>query len=294
MSSDFRHTIRHLRFPFSILLLPVFLFAASAVVNPHPVGFLLALLVLHLLVYPSSNGYNSTMDRDEGSIGGLKDPPPVPSALFPVTVIMDVVAVVLSYWWSPLAAWVLLAYILASRAYSWRGIRLKKYPIIGFLIVILFQGAGAYYYTICMMDPNPPQLADLPLQINMGMVLSSLMIASSYPLTQIYQHRQDEKDGVMTLSRLLGIRGTFIFSLIALIFFVILLFTYLTIFGRLYDIVIFLFCTLPVTVHFFRWFRKTLEDSSEVTYENSMKMSFRGALGMNLFFTWLLIASQLL
>jgi 1,4-dihydroxy-2-naphthoate octaprenyltransferase len=30
--------------------------------------------ILHVLVYPSSNGYNSYMDRDETPIGGLAKP----------------------------------------------------------------------------------------------------------------------------------------------------------------------------------------------------------------------------
>ena len=34
----------------------------------------LIFVILHILVYPASNGYNSYMDRDEGSIGGLKNP----------------------------------------------------------------------------------------------------------------------------------------------------------------------------------------------------------------------------
>ncbi len=276
------------------MLLPVFLFAAIAAVNFDPLGFVVAFFILHLLVYPASNGYNSAMDRDEGSIGGLKRPPPVPSSILPLTISMDIAAVLLSWLWSPGAAVVLLMYILASRAYSWRGIRLKKYPVIGFLVVVVFQGAAVFYYSVCMVDLEAPGLTELPLQMNMGMVLSSLMIASSYPLTQVYQHRQDEEDGVMTISRLLGIRGTFVFSMVLLIFFTGMLFSYLVLFGRLYDIVLFLFCTAPVTAHFFRWSREVLEDPAAANFENSMKMSWRGAIGTNIFFTWLFVASQIL
>ena len=84
-------------------------------------------IILHLLVYPSSNGYNSLMDKDEGSIGGIKDPSAVPTQMFAISIIFDALALALTFLyfdhWSMLF---LLAYILASRAYSYRQIRLKK------------------------------------------------------------------------------------------------------------------------------------------------------------------------
>src|SRR5437899_2585356 len=56
-----RSTIQLLRFPFSLFLLPVYLFALSEVPHIRWYPALLAFIVLHLLVYPSSNGYNSYM-----------------------------------------------------------------------------------------------------------------------------------------------------------------------------------------------------------------------------------------
>ena len=45
-----------------------------------------------------------------------------------------------------------------------------------------------------------------------AMMASSLLIGGFYPLTQIYQHEEDIKDGVKTISYKLGYRGTFIFT----------------------------------------------------------------------------------
>jgi 1,4-dihydroxy-2-naphthoate octaprenyltransferase len=44
------------------------------------------------------------------------------------------------------------------------------------------------------------------------MDVASLFIGSVYPLTQIYQHEADKKDGVTSLSYKLGYSGTFVFS----------------------------------------------------------------------------------
>ena len=47
-----------------------------------------------------------------------------------------------------------------------------------------------------------------------GMVICALLIGGFYPLTQIYQHKQDLDDGVETISYKLGYTGTFWFCAI--------------------------------------------------------------------------------
>ncbi len=59
------------------------------------------------------------------------------------------------------------------------------------------------------------------------MLLSSLFLGSAYPLTQIYQHEADKKDGVISLSYKLGYKGTFFFSSILFTMASIFLFYYL-------------------------------------------------------------------
>ena len=84
-----RATWLHLRIPFSFFLLPVFLFAISILKNPDLFSVFLVGVILHLLLYPASNGYNSYFDKDENSIGGLKNPPKVHKELYWVSLILD-------------------------------------------------------------------------------------------------------------------------------------------------------------------------------------------------------------
>src|SRR6478609_9075900 len=121
-----RSTIQLLRFHFSLFLLPVYLFALSLLYKIDWIDAVVVFVILHVLVYPSSNGYNSYMDRDETPIGGLSKPLQPTRQLFYVTVIMDLVALALSLLISKLFALGILLYIIASRAYSYRGIRLKQ------------------------------------------------------------------------------------------------------------------------------------------------------------------------
>src|SRR5690349_7455866 len=97
-----RSTWLHLRIPFSFYLMPVFLFAWS--ISPHPALWrvLLSFIILHFFLYSASNGYNSFFDKDEDSIGGLENPPPVSKELLYVSLLLDGIALLLGIflgWW---------------------------------------------------------------------------------------------------------------------------------------------------------------------------------------------------
>ena len=293
MKSSLYSALLHLRPAFSFLLMPVFFLALSSIQHFDSYTITVTFILLHLLVYPASNGYNSLMDKDEGSIGGLENPPEAPPLLFPLTLVLDISALLLTALVHPASSLLLITYIIASRLYSWRRIRIKKYPIFGFFWVIVFQGAIIYWFCLSMFQQDLNIFSQIPLKHVAGMFLSSLMIASSYPLTQVYQHEQDKKDGIHSISMLLGIRGTFRFCQFVLILFSLCLFFYLLNFGRWYDIIIFLIFSLPASIHFIFWYKKIKKDVRAANYSNTMKMSIAGALGTNFFFIYLIIMNQL-
>jgi 1,4-dihydroxy-2-naphthoate octaprenyltransferase len=278
--------ITHLRFPFSLLLLPVFLFALYALPQIPLKESLFFFLILHVLVYPSSNGYNSLMDDDKGSIGGIKSPPKVPQEMFWVSVSMDMLALILSY--LLFSTWVLgllLSYILASRAYSFRKIRLKKYPIIGFLTVTVFQGPVVYVLTILALTNN-----NFVWIQPIGLLMSYLIIAAGYPISQIYQHDQDRADGVKTISMILGVRGTFVlsgimFALLGLLFGLYFIILQNDLFSGLLSLVL----LSPVGLFFTQWMIKCYKDISHADYENTMKMNKWGALSINVTFLTIIL-----
>ena len=143
-----RSTLQLLRFHFSFFLLPVFLFAISQLPRVNWTITFFVFIILHLLVYPASNGYNSYMDRDQTPIGGLKNPLQPTKQLFRISLLMDIAAIIGSFFISKVLTLGILFYILASRAYSYRRIRLKQYPVIGFLTVFIFQGAVIFFYCL--------------------------------------------------------------------------------------------------------------------------------------------------
>ena len=70
--------------------MPVFWFAISQTEDINATNAVAVFIILHLLVYPASNGYNSYMDRDTSSIGGVKNPKQPTKQLFYVSTSMEV------------------------------------------------------------------------------------------------------------------------------------------------------------------------------------------------------------
>jgi 1,4-dihydroxy-2-naphthoate octaprenyltransferase len=263
-----RSTIQLLRFHFSLFLLPVYLFALSLLPSVNWYRASLVFFILHFLVYPSSNGYNSYMDRDSTPIGGLSDPMQPTRELFYTTIAMDISALALACLLDRYFAAAILLYIVASRAYSYRGIRLKKYPFAGYATVVVFQGAWVFILSWhgCSSDLNW-QIPLFPL------LAASCLIGGYYPLTQVYQHAEDAKDGVKTISMWLGVRNTFVFC--GIIFVLATICMYLTFYkkGQLGSFFIFTACLLPMVLFFVQWMLKVWKDEKNADFSNSLRMN---------------------
>ena len=277
-------TIKLLRIPFSFFLSPIYFFALAQVPEINWLNAVLIFIILHFIIYPASNGYNSYMDRDTESIGGLEKPPPPSRQLFWVTVVLDSIGILLSLIIGPIFTLVMLFYIGASKAYSYRGIRLKKFPYLGYLVVIAFQGAVTFWLVYYGSSRDHDLV--VPWQ---GMVICSLLVGGFYPLTQIYQHNQDLADGVSTISYKLGYTGTFIFC--AVVYILAWVFMAQFFIGKkqgdqLLMVGIFF---IPVIVYFIRWFVLVLKNSKEASFKNTMKMNWLAASCTNISFLILLI-----
>lgn len=282
----------HLRIPFSYFLLPVFLFSLAVSPNASERSLLWTFIIVHIFLYPASNGYNSYFDKDEKSIGGLKNPPPVNKGLYYLSLLFDAIALVLGYFFINISFVVMLfIYGLVSKAYSHPGIRLKKYPVTGWLIAGLFQGLFTFW--MCYIGINKYSFENLLIpSVWVPGALCTAMLWANYPMTQIYQHEEDGKRGDETFSRMLGIRGTF--------YFVGAVFGAVTIGFVLYFInfftskeaMIFILALSPVVLYFLFWFSKTLRDESKADYTHTMWLNFISATCLNFFFIYIFLYAR--
>ncbi len=278
-----KSTLLHLRIPFSFFLLPVCLFASATANETHLFNFWLVFIILHLLIYPASNGYNSYFDKDEKSIGGLANPPPVSKELYWISLGFDLLGLGLGLLISIEFVMMIFIYGLVSKAYSHPSIRLKKYPIIGWLAAGIFQG----YFTflaclIAFKDISTWTTWDL--QVQLPAILSTALLLGSYPMTQVYQHEEDGKRGDLTMSRLLGIRGTFHFTAmmfsLAMAGFAYFFYTY----DSLLTTILFFVFMGPVLIYFLSWYFRVRNSESNADFRSTMRLNFISAACLNAFF----------
>lgn len=275
--------LQHMRFVFSFFLMPVFLFAVSQAPQLIWMNTILTFTIWHLLVYPASNGYNSYFDKDEGSIALLEKPPMVDKSLYYFSLLLDILAVVLSLFVSWILVFAVLIYGLFSKLYSHPGIRLKKYPIISFLIVFIFQGACVYWSTYAAVS-GLDRLYGWNLNFTIAGLICSCLIGATYPLTQVYQHDEDSRRGDRTLSMVLGIRGSFWFAAVLFVLAALLLFTYWYRLEMMNNFWLFLVFVLPVFALFFNWFIKVYHDPYQANFKNMSRMTLVSSIMMLIYF----------
>jgi len=113
------------------------------------------------------------------------------------------------------------------------------------------------------------------------------MLLGSYPMTQIYQHEEDGKRGDETLSRRLGIIGTFyfvggVFAIVTICFTL-----YFINFFSVQLAVAYLFALLPVIAFFSYWYIKTYRSRHFANYTHTMWLNFISATSLNAFFIYM-------
>lgn len=274
----------HLRIPFSYYLMPVFWFALSLAPETPLLNVFAIGIILHLFLYPSSNGYNSYFDKDEKSIGGLKNPKKVTIGLYYLSLLFFGLALLfaLFFGWAFFA--LILAYGLVSMAYSHPSVRLKKYPYISWLTAGFFQ--GAFTFGMCIVGFKESGFSALfEWNILLPALLTTLLLLGSYPLTQIYQHEEDHKRGDITLSLKLGILGTFYFTSIWFLISGIAFVYYFFASGNEWAIWWFLGCTSPLVIYFFFWFSLVQKEPQKyASHKMAMIMNKISASTLNFFF----------
>jgi 1,4-dihydroxy-2-naphthoate octaprenyltransferase len=214
--SDARVYFTLLRLPYQLQLGPIFgwgyLLAGGRWIQwDEAARFVAVFLLFHIGAFGGLTALNSFYDRDTGPIGGLWKPPPPPSRLwaFAWAVQLGGLVLLLSFGWN-LAA-VYSAILLLSLGYSHPRTRWKGHPWRSLAVVATGQGildfaAGALTASV----------GSWPVTAWWGMAGVTLTVAAFYPLTQLFQVRDDEQRGDRTLAsclvRRFSRRGLFIIA----------------------------------------------------------------------------------
>jgi 1,4-dihydroxy-2-naphthoate octaprenyltransferase len=154
--------------------------------------------------------------------------------------------------------------------YSHPTFRFKKYPLLSFLIVFIFQGAFVYWSTYASIS-GLNTLEGWNFNFTLAGLICSCLIGATYPLTQVYQHEEDSNRGDKTLSIVLGIRGSFYFSALLFLCSSMLLYFYWDRLEMSTNFWIFLALASPVFILFSNWFFAVYRDPSKANFKNGVK-----------------------
>jgi len=152
---------------------------------------------------------NSVFDKDEGDIGYLNAPPPLPRYLPHFSVALLVIGQVLAF---ALPVGFRIAYAICfvlSILYSVPPFRFKA--VAGVDWVINMWGFGT-------LTPYAAWAATgRPLDVGHGLVLLAFcpLFAGLYPLTQLYQFDEDRRRGDRTLALILGMGASLVVATVA-------------------------------------------------------------------------------
>jgi 4-hydroxybenzoate polyprenyltransferase len=151
---------------------------------------------------------NSAFDRDEGDIGYLEDPPPVPRHLAPFALALLALGLLPA---ARLGARFLVAYVICftlSVLYSVPPFRLKARAGLDVLLNASGYGGLTMYagWAAAARPLNPP--------IVNVVVAFFFFFVGFYPLTQIYQMAEDTRRGDYTLALALGKQRALLLALI--------------------------------------------------------------------------------
>ena len=174
-------------------------------------AYLTALLAWVGCLNAGTLALNSAFDHDEGDIGYLDAPPPVPRRLAIVSVGLMAIGQVIAF---TLPVGFALAYAVCfamSVAYSVPPARLKA--VAGADWAINIVGVGVLTpYAGWAATGAPVRPEGVWIFAGFGLLFGAL-----YPLTQLYQFEEDETRGDRTLARMLGIGPSLAVSLVAAI-----------------------------------------------------------------------------
>lgn len=167
------------------------------------------LLIWVIFLNGGTLAINSAFDKDEGDIGYLRSPPPVPPQLFPFGMALLLAGGALSLM-LPLAYTVAYAIcFVMSVVYSVPPFRFKAVAGVDWLINMIGFGALTPYAGWALTGRPVDRAAVLVF------AAFAPLFAALYPLTQMYQFEEDRRRGDRTLALMLGERASLLLAIVS-------------------------------------------------------------------------------
>lgn len=190
------HFLLHLRWHYQLFILPGG-FLLGGVLSPDfdLNSFIVQFLNVHLLLFGGATAYNSYWDKDEGPIGGLRNPPPMDEWMWPGAVFLQLTGLILAIPQGSIYVSVFALSMLFFWLYSTPLARWKSRPLKSLVAIGMSTGFNAV-----LLGYLATGHASLNIFIFIAALGVALMLLSLYPFSQIYQRDEDLRRGDQTFA----------------------------------------------------------------------------------------------
>lgn len=206
------HFVLHLRIHYQIgILSGCYLLGALFVRQLDILTFWQQFLNVHLLLFAGATAFNSYWDKDEGPIGGLKNPPPMKRWMRDFSIFMQFVGLI---WATTIGMHYVMVYAISMLLfwlYSSPLTRWKSHPFLSMVAIGGSTGFGGFLLGYLAGGGSFTLFSLLP-----GLAATFILL-SLYPISQIYQMQEDKERGDHTFVVHFGIRGVIQFFMISYI-----------------------------------------------------------------------------
>ncbi len=202
MIKEIKHFILHLRLHYQFFILSGgFLLGGLLADQMNELTFWLQFLNVHILLFGGATAYNSYWDKDEGPIGGLKNPPKMTPWMHVVSLVMMFIGVVWAYFVGILYALIYAFSLFLFWLYSTPLARWKGKPIKSLFVIGVSTGTNSVIMGALAAG------GELSTAIILGSIGAAMILLSIYPVSQIFQGEEDSKRGDVTFYLKYGLAG---------------------------------------------------------------------------------------
>lgn len=202
MLNEIKNFILHLRLHYQFFILSGGYFLGGLLADQMQFSqFWLQFLNVHVLLYGGATAFNSYWDKDEGPIGGLKNPPKMTPWMHKVSLLLMAVGwawalnVGLEYF-AVYGVSVLLFWLYSTPLARWKGD-----PILSLIAIGISTGLNSVFLGFWAAG------GVFSWEILLSGIGASLILLSLYPVSQIYQADEDSKRGDVTFFIKFGQHG---------------------------------------------------------------------------------------
>jgi len=194
--------ILHLRLHYQFFILSGgYLLGGVLVSDLNLADYWMQFLNVHVLLYGGATAFNSWWDKDKGPIGGLKNPPEMKPWMRNASLLMQFGGLV----WAAVKGWIFSLVYVVSMLFFWLYstplVRWKGSPVLSLIAIGISTGTNSVILGV-LAGGGAFTLEILLAAAGCGFVLLSL-----YPVSQIYQLKEDLARGDNTFAGHFGLKG---------------------------------------------------------------------------------------